>query len=194
MLGRDATDAEIAIADRLLDQLLRVPGVSQATVQSPDARPMPAGSHGPTLQGKVRVLANDAEFVIKRYQLQYLVAGAPPYGPDVMQGNVRSMWKEIGTQPAGDAVITDQEIRGVSLIALFPNLKHTRILFTGWTTSSILTPGSNLGDKEVQSTARHETSHLLAGRESTRQAFAKSFRHASLHTSLGTRLKKAWRN
>jgi len=120
-------------------------------------------------------LTQEAEFLIKRYQLQWLVAGAAQRPLSDLQRFVRNTWTEMGIQNADDAVITEQELRAISLALLRDDLPFTPGFYSPIDDVFYLSPGSNLSDPEVQSTVRHETTHLLAGRERTRQAFAQKY-------------------
>jgi uncharacterized protein DUF4157 len=176
ILGHEPTPQQLQIMNRLMGQALAVPGVSQA-VSSPGARGVPAapGSSSPSLQGHARVLNDGTEYSIKRYQLQWLVAGLPDKPLAELERDVRSEWQEIGTQPAANAVITEQERRAVALIASVSHMGIEPGFYFPPDDIFYLAPNADLSDPRVQNTARHETMHLLGGRERTRQAFVQRF-------------------
>ncbi|HEX6288341.1 MAG TPA: DUF4157 domain-containing protein [Herpetosiphonaceae bacterium] len=176
ILGRVPTADELTILDRLLGQILGVGNVRQSLGQ-PGARGVPTatGSTRPSLQGRARILNDLAEYSIKRFQLQWLVAGGYGRPTSEVDRDVRSLWTEQGITPPATAVITEQERRATALVAFraFAGLEPG--FYFPPDDMFYLAPSSNLRTPAVQAVARHEAVHLLGGRERTRRAFIERF-------------------
>jgi hypothetical protein len=171
-LGRLANPQEVAVADRLLSQVLAVPGVQQ-NVAGPGGRGIPGapGRSGPTLAGRVRMCNDQTEYSIKRYQLLVLVVGDLPAATPQLDGWVRQEWPQHGITPGGPSVITDQERRAMALVNMRTHVTLIPGFYLPLDDAFYLAPGANLSDPATQDVARHETAHLLGGRERTRDAF-----------------------
>jgi hypothetical protein len=178
--GRDPTAAELQILDANLSQLLSTFNV-RALVTGPGGRGLPTASGGTTatLAGRARIVDSLGDFAGKRYQLERW-AGAnrfmntPPAQLDTM---VRSIWSDpaVGVTAApGARVTTAEQVAAVWFqAALFSTLEPA--FYFPDEDKFYLSSHVNLNTLEGQDTARHETVHLLGGRETTRQAFIARF-------------------
>ncbi|MEO1208795.1 MAG: DUF4157 domain-containing protein [Cyanobacteria bacterium J06638_20] len=176
VLGRDPTPEELAILNANLNQILGVANVRES-VTDPEGRGVPTapGSTTPSLQGRAKVLNTLAEYSIKRFQLQWLVAGSYGLPIEEIDRGVRSLWTEQGITASADARITDQERRATALVASRAHAGLEPGFYFPPNDMFYLAPGSDLRQASVQDVARHETVHLLGGRDRTRQAFVERY-------------------
>jgi hypothetical protein len=175
VLGRAATPDELVILNQNLSEVLGVANVQQV-VSGPNARGLPTspGTKGPTLEGHARVFKDPAEYSIKRFQLQWMVAHALGIPEAEADKDVKSMWTELGVTAAADAVVTEQERRAVALVAFRATISLSPAFYFPPDDIFYLAPGTNLKEPSSQATVRHESGHLLAGGR-TQQAFVKRF-------------------
>ncbi len=173
--GRVPTPRELRILDANLTQILGSSGGSiRRLVSGPGGRGVPTrgASRTPTLEGKVRITRTLGEFVAKRYQLEMLVSSGLRQNNALLDREVTVLWRQFGIQPGSSPRITDQERR----VAIFKLLEVNAAGFYYPPDDIIYFPPSvNLRKPAVRDIARHETVHLLGGRERTRQAFVTRF-------------------
>lgn len=189
--GREPTAAELQILDSNLNQLLSTFNVrSLVTGTAAGGRGLPTAPGGTTatLAGRARIVASIGDFAGKRYQLERW-AGAdrfmntPAAQRDTM---VRSIWADpaVGVTAAPGARVTTAEMVAAVWFqgAMFSTLEPA--FYFPDEDKFYLSSHVDLTTLAGQDTARHETVHLLAGRETTRQAFI---------TQFGTDWMKYWK-
>lgn len=187
--GREPTPAELQILDSNLSQLLSTFNV-RSLVSGTGGRGVPTAPGGTTasLSGRARIVDSIGDFAGKRYQLERW-AGADRFlntPPARLNTDVRSIWADpaVGVTAASGARVTVAEMvaavwfQGAMFSALEP------AFYFPDEDKFYLSSHVNLTTLEGQDTARHETVHLLAGRETTRQAFI---------TQFGTNWMQYWR-
>jgi hypothetical protein len=173
--GRDPSSggcsgpSEMQILDRNLSQILASNGIAGRL----SGRPLERENGQPSLRGRVRIATREG-LAAAMYRLELHVSGisASSGRADDM---VRELWTANGITPAADARITPQE-RRIALYALYaaappiPNglyqVQEDRIYIPEF---------ADLHRPEGAFLARHETAHLLGGRERTRTAFMRRF-------------------
>ena len=189
--GREPTAAELQILDSNLSQLLSTFNVrSLVSGTAAGGRGLPTAPGGTTasLGGRARIVDSIGDFAGKRYQLERW-AGADRFmntPPARLETDVRSIWADpaLGVTVAPGARVTAAEMvtavwfQGAMFSALEP------AFYFPDEDRFYLSSHVNLSTLEGQDTARHETVHLLAGRETTRQAFI---------TQFGTDWMKYWK-
>jgi hypothetical protein len=174
-LGREPTPRELRILDANLTQILASGGGNiRRLVSGPGGRGVP--THGtsrtPTLEGRVRITRTLGEFVAKRYQLETLISSGLRQNTTLLDSEVAVLWRQFGIQPGSSPHITDQERR----VATFKLLEASAAGFYHPPDDIIYFPPTvNLSMPATRDIARHETAHLLGGRERTRQAFIRRF-------------------
>lgn len=174
-LGRVPTPRELRILDANLTQILASGGGNiRRLVSGPGGRGVP--THGtsrtPTLEGRVRITRTLGEFVAKRYQLETLVSSGLRQNTALLDSEVAVLWRQFSIQPGSSPHITDQERR----VAIFKLLEASAAGFYHPPDDTIYFPPTvNLSMPATRDIARHETVHLLGGRERTRQAFIRRF-------------------
>ncbi len=168
ILGRTPRRAERRVLDTQLARILALPGV-RAQVGGTQGRGVPGGE-SPTMRGRVRIARNQTEFGIKRYQLEMSVLGLRGQNQTELDTGVEQLWQMHNITPGDPALITDQERRLAVLVStLFaqgnPGFYHPGddVIY--------LQPHPRLRTAEGADVARHETVHLLGGRERTREVF-----------------------
>lgn len=178
--GREPTAPELAILDRNLAQLLSTFNVrSLVTGAGGRGLPTAAGGTTATLAGRVRIVSSLGDFAGKRYQLERFAGADRFMNIPAAQLNtmVQSAWTDtnIGipaaagaraTTPEKVALVWFQAAMGASLEPAFYHPGEDRFY---------LSSNVDLTTLEGSDTARHETVHLLGGRETTRQAFITRF-------------------
>ena len=188
-VGRDPTPAELVVLDRNFSQVLSTFNV-RGLVTGAGGRGLPTAPGGSTasLESRAKFVDSLGDFGGKFYQLQRLV-GANRFG-DVptaeLERQVRAMWADpaLGMTVPSSARITDVEkvavvwFQGVQMAFLQPAFYHPG------DDKFYLSSHVNLGTLEGQDVVRHESVHLLGGRETTRHAFVARF---------GTDWMKYWR-
>jgi hypothetical protein len=178
--GRDANPTELQILDRNLSQLLGTFNV-RGLVTGTGGRGLPTapGGTSPSLAGRARVVDSIGDFAGKRYQLERW-AGADRFmnTPNTeLERQVRGIWADpaAGVTAAANARVTTAEkvavawFQGAMFSALEPAFYHPG------EDKFYLSPHIHLDTLEGEDVARHETVHLLGGRETTRQAFITRF-------------------
>lgn len=180
--GREPTPAELLILDRNLSQLLSTFNVrSLVSGTTAGGRGLPTAPGGTTasLAGRARIVGSIGDFAGKRYQLERW-AGADRFmnaPPAQLETNVRSIWADpaVGvTAASGARVTTAEKVASVWFqTAMFSALEPA--FYFPDEDKFYLSSHVDLTTLEGQDTARHETVHLLAGRETTRQAFITRF-------------------
>lgn len=177
-LGQPITGEDLQILDSILSDLLASQGGAiRRQVGGAGGRGLPTqGSSGsPTLRGRARGWSENnvqtrGEFAAKAYRLERSLN----VQPNRLEEDARTFRQRYYPQiPAGPSpVLTDQERR----LAHFVGAGNFKLGFYFPAEDTFyLKPGSRLSDPQVQLTARHETVHLLGGRERTRQAFVQRY-------------------
>jgi hypothetical protein len=180
--GREPTAAELQILDSNLSQLLstfNVRSLVSGTAAGGRGVPTAPGGTTATLAGRARIVDSIGDFAGKRYQLERW-AGADRFlnaPPAQLDTNVRSIWADpaVGVTAAPGARVTTAEMVAAVWFqgAMFSTLEPA--FYFPDEDKFYLSSHVNLSTLEGQDTARHETVHLLAGRETTRQAFIAQF-------------------
>lgn len=180
--GREPTPAELQILDRNLGQLLstfNVRSLVSGTAAGGRGLPTAPGGTTATLAGRARIVGSIGDFAGKRYQLERW-AGADRFlnaPPARLETDVRSIWADpaVGvTAGPGARVTTAEKVAAVWFQgAMFSTLEPA--FYFPDEDKFYLSSHVDLTTLEGQDTARHETVHLLAGRETTRQAFITRF-------------------
>jgi hypothetical protein len=179
-VGRDPTPAELAVLDRNFSQVLSTFNV-RGLVTGAGGRGLPTAPGGTTasLEGRAKFVDSLGDFGGKFYHLQRLV-GADRFG-DVpaaeSERQVRAMWADpaLGMTVPASARITDVEkvavvwFQGVQMAFLQPAFYHPG------DDKFYLSSHVNLNTLEGEDVVRHESVHLLGGRETTRHAFVTRF-------------------
>lgn len=179
-VGREPNPAELAVLDRNLTQLLATFNV-RTLVTGPGGRGLPTAPGGttPSLAGRALIVSSVGDFTAKKYQLLRLL-GFDRYAniPTVrLDAAVRRLWADPGagvTAQPTDPVTEPERVMaawkvGVDAAFIEPAFYHPgddRFYLSSY---------ADLTTLEGQDTARHETVHLLGGREATRQAFVTTF-------------------
>jgi hypothetical protein len=179
-VGRSPNAAELAVLDRNLNQLLATFNV-RTLVTGPGGRGLPTAPGGttPSLEGRALIVASVGDFTAKKYQLLRLL-GFNRYvntPASHLDAAVRRLWLDPGvgvTAQPTDPVTEPERVmaawkRGVDVAFIEPAFYHPgddRFYLSSY---------ADLTTLEGQDTARHETVHLLGGRERTRQAFLTTF-------------------
>jgi len=189
--GREPTPAELLILDSNLSQLLstfNVRSLVSGTAAGGRGLPTAPGGTTATLAGRARIVDSIGDFAGKRYQLERW-AGADRFlntAPARLNTDVLAIWADpaVGVTAAPGARVTTAEMvaavwfQGAMFSALEP------AFYFPDEDKFYLSSHVNLSTLEGQDTARHETVHLLGGRETTRQAFI---------TQFGTNWMQYWR-
>lgn len=179
-VGREPSPAELTILDRNLTQLLSTFNV-RSLVTGTGGRGLPTASGGNTasLAGRARIVDSAADFGGKFYQLQRWVGGNR-FGDipaSELDRQVLALWADstLGITAATGARVTDVErvaaawFLGVQMTFLQPAFYHPG------EDKLYLSSYVNLNTLEGEDVVRHETVHLLGGRDTTRQAFVTRF-------------------
>ena len=178
-LGEEPTDAQLAVLDRILEQILSIDGGAvRGIVSGPGGRrglglPRAPGSETATLRGRVRYwpradLRSRAEFAAKVYRLGK-TAGEPPVGVEQQLPEVEG---QFGIQAPAGTRFTRQEID----VAVFITSGHFAAGFYFPAEDRFyLEPGSDISRPRAQSTARHEMAHMLGGATQTQEAFRQRY-------------------
>lgn len=173
VLGRRPGSEEQQRIDRELSRLLSVPSLRPALTGS-GGRGIPANEAGtPSLAGKVRILDNQTQYAIKRYQLQMLVMGLEDQ-PN-LDTIVRDVWREFGITPGEIPRIVDQERKVTALYVIFRAGIDAPGFYHPGDDIFYLAPGFDINSPLHRAVARHETVHLLAGRNRTLEAFIRRY-------------------
>jgi hypothetical protein len=187
-LGEEPTDAQLAILDRILSQILALDsGAVGRIVSGPGGRrglgvPRAPGSQTPSLRGRVRYwprsdVRSRGQFAAKVYRLGKL-SGEPPTGVEAALPQVES---SFGVQAPAGAHFTRQEID----VAVYVNSGNFAAGFYFPAEDRFyLEPGSDISQPRAQSTARHEMGHMLGGATQTQDAFRRRY---------GTNYMRYWR-
>ncbi len=173
ILGRQPNTRELAVLNRNLSSILNLRGVRSALGQR-GARAVPGSSGNPSLQGRVRIAQNTVEFGIKRYQLEMLVLGLGGQNQSQLDQAVQGLWQQFNISPGSTYSITNQEQRIAALVTLIGARGNPGFYHPG-DDIIYLEPGTNLRSAMGSEVARHETVHLLGGRDQTRLAFVAHF-------------------
>jgi hypothetical protein len=178
--GRAPNTREMEVINRNFSQILDQPNV-RANVSGTGGRGIPsqAGSSTPGMQGRVRILTNNTDYGIKRYQLEMQVLGLSGQNSAGMDEGVRSLWTQFGINPAANAVITEQE-RKVAVFFMATSETANPGFYHPMDDLIYIRPGVNLLSPEGSAVVRHETVHFLGGRNRTLQAFRTKFGDAFL--------------
>lgn len=179
-VGREPNPAELAVLDRNLTQLLATFNV-RTLVTGPGGRGLPTAPGGttPSLAGRALIVSSVGDFTAKKYQLLRLL-GFDRYAnisTARLDAAVRRLWADPGagvTAQPTDPVTEPERVMaawkvGVDAAFIEPAFYHPgddRFYLSSY---------ADLTTLEGQDTARHETVHLLGGREATRQAFVTTF-------------------
>jgi hypothetical protein len=189
--GREPTAAELQILDRNLGQLLATFNVrSLVSNTAAGGRGLPTAPGGTTasLAGRARIVDSPGDFGGKRYQLERWAGADRFMNIPVAQQNtmVRALWADpnvgvtaaagaIPTTPERVAAVWFQGVQGAFLEPAFTHPGEDKFYLSSYV---------DLSTAAGVDTARHETVHLLGGRETTRQAFIARF---------GTNWMQYWR-
>jgi hypothetical protein len=178
-LGQEPTDAQLAVLDRILEQILSMDGGAvRGIVAGPGGRrglglPRAEGTDTTSLRGRVRYwpradARSRAEFAAKVYRLGKL-SGEPPTGVEPQLPEVEG---QFGIQAPAGARFTRQEID----VAVFISAGHFAAGFYFPAEDRFyLEPGSDISRPRAQSTARHEMAHMLGGSSQTQEAFRQRY-------------------
>jgi hypothetical protein len=175
-LGEEPNPQELQIVNTILSQILATDsGAIERLVAGPGGRGVPTGpgSATPSLQGKVRLwrrsdTRSQGQFSAKAYRHNRLLNLVP----DDLNGTVSRLLDYYRLEQAPPQHITEQELRIAQLtsaadfVAGF-YLPEDDIIY--------LRPGTDLSTPAARGLVRHETAHLLGGRERTRQAFMNQY-------------------
>ena len=173
--GRVPNTREMEVINRNFSQILNQPNV-RSSVSGSGGRGIPSqtGSSTPSMGNRVRILTNNTDYGIKRYQLEMQVLGLGGQNSAGMDEGVRSLWTQFGINPAANAVITEQERKAAVFF-----MATTQTANPGFYHPNddliYIRPGVNLLSPEGSAVVRHETVHLLGGRNRTLQAFRTKF-------------------
>jgi len=175
-LGEEPSDAQLAVLDKILNQLLGASGGAvKKAVEGPGGRggkPLQRekGTGKPTLKGRVRYWPKEDEksrgqFMAKTYRLNRTIGIAPLE----LDTKVGEELRRVGLEPpASTSRITYQE----KLVTIFATSSlGVSGFYLPIEDTFYLAPGTNLNELGVQGVARHEMAHLLGGAEKTRDAF-----------------------
>jgi hypothetical protein len=177
VLGRLPSAAELAILNRSLSRILNLQNV-RTLIGGSGGRGIPGGSRNPNIQGRVRIANNANEFGIKRYQLEIAVLGVGGQNQSQLDTAVRQVWQQFGITPGTSAIISDQERRIAVLVQAISASGNPGFYHPG-DDVIYLEPNINLQAAAGRDVARHETVHLLGGRDQTRQAFVARYGRAN---------------
>jgi hypothetical protein len=178
-LGEEPTDAQLAVLDRILNQILAMDGGAvRGIVSGPGGRrglgvPRAPGSETPTLRGRVRYwpradVRSRGQFAAKVYRLGKL-SGEPPTG---VEEGLPEFERSFGVEAPAGARFTRQEID----VAVFLNAGNFAAGFYFPAEDRFyLKPGTDISQPRAQSTARHEMAHLLGGSTRTQEAFRQRY-------------------
>jgi|GEM_PF-2906629 len=175
-LGEEPNDAQLAVLDKILNQLLGASGGAvKKVVEGPEGRgrkPLQRdkGTGKSTLKGRVRYWPKEddksrGQFMAKNYRLSRTIGVAPLE----LETRVGEELRRVGlTAPASTSRITYQE----KLVTIFAiSAGGVAGFYLPVEDTFYLAPGTNLNELGVQGVARHEMVHLLGGAEKTRDAF-----------------------
>jgi Domain of unknown function (DUF4157) len=165
VVGREPTKEELAVLDKQLASIVGLPGVTKA-LGAQGARPVPGGAK-PTLQGKVSIATTPGEYGIKRYQLELAITSGFGKDTSTIDNEVRRLWASY--KISGGAP-TDQE-RHLAMFAFFANNPIVPGFYSPLDDMIHLSHFVDLKKTDDVEVARHETLHLIGGRDKTRQAF-----------------------
>ncbi len=165
VVGREPTTEELAVLDKQLASIVGLPGVTKA-LGSQGARPVPGGAK-PTLKGKVSIATTPGEYGIKRYQLELAITSGFGKDTSAIDNEVRRLW---ATYKISGGAPTDQE-RHLAMFAFFANNPIVPGFYSPLDDMIHLSHFVDLKKTDDVEVARHETLHLIGGRDKTRQAF-----------------------
>ncbi|HEU4511086.1 MAG TPA: DUF4157 domain-containing protein [Pyrinomonadaceae bacterium] len=187
-LGQEPTDAQLAVLDRILEQILSMDGGAvRGIVSGPGGRrglglPTAPGSRTASLRGRVRYwprrdVQSRGQFAAKVYRLGK-ISGDPPTG---VEEGLAELEGSFGVRPPAGARFTRQEID----VAVFLNAGNFAAGFYFPAEDRFyLEPGSDISEPGAQSTARHEMAHMLGGSSQTQEAFRQRY---------GANYQRLWR-
>jgi Domain of unknown function (DUF4157) len=165
--GREPSAEELTVLDRNISQLLD----SNSIRSRLSNRPLPSRGGASSLTGKVWI-ASQQGFAAGRYRLEKLVSTIDQATADT---EVRNMWQRYQIRAERDARVTPQE-RQIALFQVFAHEPRIPNGFYQAQEDTVYIPDFvNLRTTEGAYLARHETAHLLGGREATRSAFMRRF-------------------
>jgi hypothetical protein len=178
--GAQPDAAQLLILNRSMNQLLSTFNVrSLVTGRGGRGLPTIPGGTTPTLAGRVRLVGSIGDFAGKRYQLERSV-GADRFmnmGASQLDSDVRGAWTDpnIGVTAVANARVTDQEKLAVAILSMAMGSSLEPAFYFPREDRIYLSPHVDLTTAPGADIARHESGHLLGGRETTRLTFMRQF-------------------
>jgi hypothetical protein len=160
--------SEMQVLDRNLAQIL-----GSNRIASRLTNPLPREGGQPSLRGRVWLATRDG-MAAARYRLELHIAGVSAASAAAAT-QVRGLWTAHGISAAPDARITQQErrIAAYSQFALAPAVPNG--LYQVAENRIYIPDFVDLTQPEGSYLARHETAHLIGGRDRLRLAFLRRF-------------------
>jgi hypothetical protein len=180
VVGRAPNPQELQTLNNNLSQLLSTYNV-RGLVTGHGGRGLPTAAGGATasLEGRVSIVSSRGDFGGKYFQLQRLIGADRMLGHSAayLQSQATTQWAipATGVTAAGNALLTNPEKVALAWSNLAAGTNSIPAFFFPPEDRFYLGPHIDLNTLEGQDVARHETVHLLGGRERTRQAFITRF-------------------
>jgi hypothetical protein len=178
--GRPPNPQELQILNNNLNQLLSTFNV-RGLVTGHGGRGLPTAPGGTTasLEGRVSLVASRGDFAGKFFQLRRSIGADRMMGNSAayLEGQANMQWAipATGVTAAANAQVTNPERVALAWSNLAAGANTLPAFFFPLEDRFYLAPHIDLNTLEGQDVARHETVHLLGGRERTRQAFIARF-------------------